>query len=83
MRRGAILTVAVGLCLIGALSAFQAQFREYPGVEYRLGSIPLPPDWQEKSEWTFARLMYPLAQGMRGGMGAGFGFRMGGSGLWT
>jgi hypothetical protein len=82
MRRGAILTAAGGLCLVGALSAFQARFREYPGVEYRLGAIPLPPDWQEKSEWTFARLMYPPAPGMRGGMGAGFGFRAGG-GLWT
>ncbi len=23
-------------------------FSEYPGIEYRLGSIPLPPDYQEK-----------------------------------
>jgi len=34
-------------------------FREYPGIEYRIGSIPLPPDYQAKTEWTFARLMYP------------------------
>jgi len=34
-------------------------FREYSGIEYRLGSIPLPPDYQEKTEWAFARLMYP------------------------
>ncbi|MBV9403851.1 MAG: DUF4159 domain-containing protein [Acidobacteriaceae bacterium] len=34
-------------------------FREYPGIEYRLGSIPLPPDYDEKTEWAFARLMYP------------------------
>jgi hypothetical protein len=34
-------------------------FREYPGIEHRLGSIPLPPDYQEKTEWAFARLMYP------------------------
>jgi len=34
-------------------------FRQYPGVEYRLGSIPLPPDYQDKAEWAFARLMYP------------------------
>src|SRR5579875_3834996 len=34
-------------------------FREYPGIEYRLGSIPLPPDFQQKAEWAFARLMYP------------------------
>ncbi len=31
-------------------------FREYPGIEYRLGSIPLPSDYQEKTEWAFARL---------------------------
>ena len=34
-------------------------FRELPGIEYRLGSIPLPPDFSEKTEWVFARLMYP------------------------
>jgi hypothetical protein len=34
-------------------------FREYSGIEHRLGSIPLPPDYQEKTEWAFARLMYP------------------------
>jgi hypothetical protein len=34
-------------------------FREYPGIEYTVGSIPLPPDYQEKTEWAFARLMYP------------------------
>ena len=34
-------------------------FREYPGIEYRLGSIELPPDYQERTEWAFARLAYP------------------------
>jgi hypothetical protein len=34
-------------------------FREYSGVEYRLGTIPLPPDYNVKAEWAFARLMYP------------------------
>jgi hypothetical protein len=38
------------------------QFREFPGVEYRLGSIPLPDDYQERTEWTFARLMFPGGQ---------------------
>jgi hypothetical protein len=78
-----------GLALFGTLFAFQRPFREYPGVEYQLGTIPLPPDWQGKSEWTFARLMYPPIQGRRNGYGAGFGgfggfggFRAGG-GLWT
>lgn len=49
--------VGVGLALTCALYAFQRPFREYPSVEY--GFMPLPPDWQEKTEWAFARLMYP------------------------
>jgi|CZKE01.1.fsa_nt_gi hypothetical protein len=77
-----VLWVATGVALVSTLYAFQLPFREYPGVEYRLGAIPLPPDWQEKSEWTFARLMYPSIPGRRSGRGAGFGFR-GGGGIWT
>src|SRR5207247_1857591 len=53
-----IASCAVGL---GTLCAFQRPFREFPGIEYRLGDIQLPLDHQEKTEWTFARLMYPLA----------------------
>ena len=49
----------LAIAALGSLSAFQLPFREFPGVEYRLGDIPLPADWQEKTEWTFARLMYP------------------------
>jgi hypothetical protein len=41
------------------LCAFQRPFREFPGIEYNVGEIPLPPDYQEKSEWAFARLMFP------------------------
>ena len=75
------LWVGTGVVLIGTLSAFQSPFREFPGVEYRLGDIPLPPDWREKTEWAFARLMYPPAPGGRFGRGYGFGFR--GGGVWT
>ena len=84
-----VLLAAAGVALFGTLYAFQLPFREYPGVEYRLGAIPLPPDYQAKSEWTFARLMYPPVPGRRNGYGAGFGggfgFRggRGGNGLWT
>ena len=63
------------LALLGTLYGFQRSFREYPGVEYQLGSIPLPPDWQEHTEWTFARLMYPPAPGGR--------YRFSNRGLWT
>jgi len=49
--------------------------REYPGRENP--GLPLPPDWQEKTEWVFARLMYPPANF------GGFGRRFGGFGNWT
>jgi len=47
------------MAFLGALYAFQRPFREYPGVEY--SNFPLPPDAAEKTEWVFARLMYPSA----------------------
>jgi hypothetical protein len=77
--------VVTGLSLAGTLFALQLPpFREYPGVEYKLGDIGLPPDYQEKTEWTFARLMYPQATGGRYGRGGGFGGRggRGGGGIW-
>ncbi len=46
-----------GLTLVSALFAFQRPFRQYPGVEYF--DFELTPDYQEKTEWAFARLMYP------------------------
>jgi hypothetical protein len=42
---------------VGALYAFQKPFREYPGQEY--SDFPLPDDYQEKTEFVFARMMYP------------------------
>jgi hypothetical protein len=55
--------LASGLGLFTALYATQRAlpqpFREYPGDEYREGQIPLPPDFDERTEWIFARLMYP------------------------
>src|ERR1019366_5584992 len=49
----------IGLSILGSLCAFQRPFRAFPGVEYSTGSLPLPPDYQEKTEWAFARLMFP------------------------
>ena len=46
-----------GLALLGGLYAFQRPFREFPAVEYN--DFPLPADWNEKTEWVFARLMFP------------------------
>ncbi len=67
----------MGVLLAGGLFAFDGShpvpFREYPGVEYQVGTIPLPEDAYEKTEWVFARLMYPQAPGGRGGFGGGFG----------
>lgn len=51
------LVLAIATTLIAAVYA-QRAFREYPSVEYGR-SIPLPPDWNQPAEWTFARLMYP------------------------
>jgi Domain of unknown function (DUF4159) len=52
-----------GLALAGVVCAFQRPFRQFPGVEYSIGEIPLPEDYQEKTEWAFARLMYPPGEG--------------------
>jgi hypothetical protein len=74
--------------LICSALAFQRPFREFPGVEYRIGDIPLPPDYQEKTEWAFARLMYPQVAGGRYGGYRGYG-RFGngdwreGNAIWT
>ncbi|MDP8979195.1 MAG: DUF4159 domain-containing protein [Acidobacteriota bacterium] len=53
----AVWRLGCGFAFLGGLYAFQQGFRQYPGVEYR--QFELTPDWQEKSEWVFARLMYP------------------------
>jgi hypothetical protein len=42
---------------IGMLFAFQKPFRQYPGVEY--SHFETPADSQEKTEFAFARLMFP------------------------
>jgi Domain of unknown function (DUF4159) len=61
------LAAVCGVLFLGCLIAFASKagrtapepFAEYPGVEYRVGDIPLPPDANAHTEWTFARLMYP------------------------
>jgi hypothetical protein len=57
MRLRSIFFLALaGFVTWGALRA-QRPFQAYPGVEYE--NFPLPPDYQEKTEWTRARLRYP------------------------
>jgi Domain of unknown function (DUF4159) len=74
---------AGGLVVAGALWAV-LPFREYPGVEY--DDFPLPPDFREKTEWVFARLMYPPAPTARfdrsGSRFGGSGWKLGNS-SWT
>jgi hypothetical protein len=66
-----IFSVSVISLLIGGIYA-QRPFRQYPGMEYE--NFPLPPDYREKTEWAFARLMYPPVAG---------GYYWRGSGNWT
>ncbi len=49
--------MGLGLLCLTAMYAFQRPFRQFPGVEYE--SFELTSDWQEKTEWAFARLMFP------------------------
>jgi len=62
--RSVVWTVAGTVVLVGTLYAFQKPFREYPGIEYN--DFPLPADYADKTEFQFARLMYPMMPGARG-----------------
>ncbi len=55
----------VGL-LVGGVLCAQRPFHQYHGVEY--SSFETPADWQERTEWAFARLMFPPGEndGYRG-----------------
>jgi len=89
MRKGLWLLAAAGI-LFAVEQQHVRPWREYPAFEYN--DFPIPPDYQEKTEWAFARLMYPNTDHMpnRGGFG-GFGrrrfggdWREGGRGIfWT
>src|SRR6185437_7056230 len=83
--RAVMWSLACALVFIGTAFALDRTlphaFPEYPGVEYRLGSIPLPPDYQEKTEWAVAALMYP-GGGNDGCAGREGDWREGRS-LWT
>ncbi len=77
MRVGRLVISVAAAC---SLFAFQRPFREYPGREYE--QFPIPPDWQEKTEWAFARLMYPTMPGVHGWGRRGWG-RFGRGDPWT
>lgn len=67
-----------GLVLAAALFAFQRPFRVYPSLE-PYDDVRLPPDWQQKAEWVFGRLMYPQHPNARFGR---FARWYGGNGDW-
>jgi hypothetical protein len=73
--------VAGAVVSFTALSAFQRPFRQFPGNEY--DDFPVPSDFQEKSEWVFARLMYPPANYGRRGYGRFGGNWTQGRSSWT
>jgi len=56
--RPAFLALVLGLSLFGTIHAFQREWREVPALEY--GNFPIPPDYREKGEWVFARMIYPV-----------------------
>ncbi len=64
LRRAGAIAVG-GVVLLGAVYAAQRPWKEYPGIEYE--TFPIPPDYQEKTEWAFARLMYPPVSPYFGG----------------
>jgi Domain of unknown function (DUF4159) len=68
MWKGLWLLAAAGL-LLAVEQQHVHTWREYPAFEYN--DFPIPPDYQEKTEWAFARLMYPNMDGVhaRGGYG--------------
>jgi hypothetical protein len=78
--RRAGLVFAGALLLLGVLYAAQKPWREYPGLEY--SNYPIPPDFQEQTEWAFARLMYPPVSAWRGGFNFAGDWREGGTN-WT
>lgn len=57
MRVRAVLLL--GIAALGAIGVLEAQrpFKQYEAEEYE--DFPLPPDWNQKAEWTRARLKYP------------------------
>src|SRR5579862_8411093 len=54
--RIALGVIFLGLAAWGVLLA-QRPFKEYPAIEYE--NFPIPPNANQKTEWTRARLRYP------------------------
>jgi hypothetical protein len=63
--RSAVLLFTVALCAFGIVYG-QRPFKQYQAAEYE--DFPLPPDWNQRTEWTRARLHYPSVYGERFGL---------------
>jgi hypothetical protein len=74
--RKALLLLGIGAALLSAVFAAKRPFRVYPSME-PYDDIELPPDFNDQSEWVFARLMYPQHPRARFG-----GYRRFGGGDW-
>ncbi len=82
--RKALVLMGAGAGLISVLYSAQRPFRVYTSME-AYDNVELPTDFQEKSEWVFARLMYPQHPAARFGnyrRFGGFDWREGGT-SWT
>jgi hypothetical protein len=78
--------LGAGFLLLSAVFALQQPFRVYPSLE-PYDDVELPPDFKEKSEFVFGRLMYPQHPNARFGrmfrrFGAPSDWREGGT-SWT
>ena len=60
MRVCRIIVPALAAAMLVCTLLAQRPFRQYPAWEYF--DFPLPPDWNQPAEWTFARLMYPTTE---------------------
>jgi hypothetical protein len=56
--RKALQRVGTGIAFLTALFSFERPFRVLQSLE-PYDDVSLPPDFQEKGEWIFGRLMYP------------------------
>jgi len=56
--RSVVIPAALGLLTFLGLLHAQKPFKQWPAIEYA-DDFPLPPDWNQKADWTRARLRYP------------------------
>jgi hypothetical protein len=56
-RRIALFSLCLAGLAIGGVLLAQKPFKEWPAIEYE--NFALPSDWNNKAEWTRARIRYP------------------------